>query len=108
MPRKIDQRSGDSFRGVRTHGVAGYPYAGSINFRVEARDSFLQTTERIQKEGNVSRAAFPQRGILQHFAGGLMEAYILVAAAAPLRDGIVVDRLKRNVAVSCPGRCHSF
>ena len=108
MARKIDQCSTDSFRGVSTHGVAGYAYAAGIDFPVEARDTFLQTSERIQKEGNISRTAFPESRIFQCFADGLREARVLVAAAAPLHDGIVVDGLNRNVAISCPMACQRF
>ena len=60
--------------------MAGYAYAAWIDFPVKARDTFLQTSERIQNEGNISRSAFPERGIFKRFADGLWEACVLVAA----------------------------
>src|ERR1700733_190825 len=86
MVRKIDQRPTDSFRGISAHGMSGYPYASCIDFSIETRDTFLQTSERIQNERNVPRSAFPERGILKRFGDGLSEACVLVTAAVSLSD----------------------
>src|ERR1700731_1975905 len=108
MVWKIDQRPCDRFRGISAHGVSGYAYAVYVDFCVEARNPFLQISERIQKEGNIPRAAFPQSGIFQRFADGLREACVLVADNVALYNCIVVDGLNRNVTVSCPMACKRF
>src|SRR6266705_1821524 len=79
-----------------------------LNLSGKAGNALLERGQRIENVRDVSRAACPERGLLERIADRLHKANILFSGVATLYGGVIVGRLDGDVSVSGPVVRESF